>query len=39
MVWGQSRIKGKGGLGQFLLEGPCDVIHDAIFCKSYVFAD
>ena len=31
-------LKG-GGPGQFLLEGPYDVIHDAIVCKSYVFAD
>jgi len=21
------------------LEGPCDVIHDVIVCKSYVFAE
>jgi len=27
------------GPGQFLLEGPYDVIHDVIVCKSYVFAD
>jgi len=27
------------GPGQFLLEGPCEVIHDVIVCKSYVFAD
>jgi len=28
-----------GGLGQFSLEGPYDVIHDVIACKYYVFAD
>jgi len=27
-----------GGPGQFLLEGPYDVIHDVIVCKSYIFA-
>jgi len=35
----QSRIKGYGGTGKFLLEGPYDVINDVIFCKGYVFAD
>jgi len=35
----QNRIKGQGGPGQFLLEGPYDVIHDVIVWKSYVFAD
>jgi len=30
-------LKG-GGPGQFLLEGPYDVIHDVILCKSCVFA-
>jgi len=35
----QSRIKGQGGPGQFLLEGPYDVIRDTIVCKTYVFAD
>ena len=30
----QSRIKGEGGPGQFLLEGPYDVIHDVNVCKS-----
>jgi len=35
----QSRIKGYGDPGQFLLEGPYDVIHDVNVCKSYVFAD
>jgi len=34
----QSRIKGQGGSGQFLMMGPYDVIHDVIVCKSYVFA-
>jgi len=38
MGGGQSRIKGQGGPGQLLLEGPYDVIHDFIVCKSYVFA-
>ena len=33
----QSRIKGYGGQGQFLLKGPYDVIHDV--CKRYDFAD
>jgi len=28
-----------GGPGQFLVEGPYDVIHDVIVCKSYVFTD
>jgi len=28
-----------GGPGQFLLEGPYDVLHDVIVGKSYVFAD
>jgi len=32
-------LKGRGGPGQFLLEGPYDVIHDVIVWKSYVFAD
>jgi len=27
------------GPGKFLLEGPYDVIHDVIVCKSYVFGD
>jgi len=31
-------LKGRGP-GQFLLEGPYDVIHDVIVCKSFVFAD
>ena len=31
--------EGKGGQGQFLLEGSYDVIHDVIVCQSYVFAD
>jgi len=35
----QSRITRLGGPGQLLLEGPYDVIHDVIVCKSYVFAD
>ena len=35
----QSRIKGQGGPGQFSLEGPCDVLYDAIVCKIHVFAD
>ena len=35
----QSRITRLGGPGQFLLEGPYDVIHDVIVCKSYIFAD
>jgi len=35
----QSRIKGSGGPGQFLLEDPYDVIHDAIVCTSCIFAD
>ena len=34
----QSRIKGQGGPGQFLLEGPYDVIRDVIVYKRYVFA-
>jgi len=28
-----------GGPGAIFLEGPYDVIHDVIVCKSYVFAD
>jgi len=28
-----------GGPGQFLLEGPYDVMYDVIVCRSYVFAD
>jgi len=28
-----------GGLGQFLLEGLYDLIHDVIVCKSYVLVD
>ena len=35
----QSRIKGQGGPGQFLLDGLYDVIHDVIVCKSCVSAD
>jgi len=31
-------LKGRGA-GEFLLEGPYDVIHDVIVCQSYVFAD
>ena len=34
----QSRIKGQGGPGQFLLEGPYDVIRDVIVYNRYVFA-
>jgi len=32
-------LKGRGGPGQISVEGPYDVIHDVIVCKSYVFAD
>ena len=32
-------LKGRGARGNFFLEGPYDVIHDVIVCKSYVFAD
>jgi len=35
----QSRINGQEGSGQFLMEGPYDVIHDVIACKSYIFPD
>jgi len=35
----QSRIIRYGGLEQFLLEGPYDVFHDIIVCKTYIFAD
>ena len=31
-------LKGRGP-GAILLEGPYDVIHGVIVCKSYVFAD
>jgi len=34
---GQSRIKRRGGPGQFLLEGPYDVIYDVIVCKKWCF--
>jgi len=37
--WQQSRIKGLGGQGQFLVEGPYDVFDEAIVYKRYVFAD
>jgi len=31
-------LKGRRARGNFFLEGPYDVIHNVIFCKSYVFA-
>jgi len=38
-VGSRAGLKCRGDPGQFLLEGPYDVIHDVIVCESYVFAD